>query len=101
MGIACAFISPCSPYLPFSVSFCLHFTFNLKIVRRQNRCYSLLAEYMENGIGPDKLIASIVHAAKDLMSDKYRSHKIKLLLNELAAEAPDEIKEVKRLLADA
>ena len=56
---------------------------------------------MENGIGPDKLIASIVHAAKDLMSDKYRSHKIKLLLNELAAEAPDEIKEVKRLLADA
>ncbi|MDR0667821.1 MAG: hypothetical protein LBF90_04290, partial [Prevotellaceae bacterium] len=58
------------------------------------RCYSLLAEYMENGIGPDKLIASIVHAAKDLMSDKYRSHKIKLLLHELAAEAPDEIKEV-------
>jgi UDP-galactopyranose mutase len=60
--------------------------------------YSLLAEYMENAITKEKLITSIKQSTKYLTHNKYRSHKVMELLDELAREIPAEIKTVKKML---
>jgi hypothetical protein len=60
--------------------------------------YSLLSEYMENGIAKEKLITSIVKSAGALMHNKYRSRKVLELLDELAKNIPIEIRIVKKKL---
>jgi hypothetical protein len=60
--------------------------------------YSLLSEYMENGITKEKLMASIVKSAGALMHNKYRSRKVVELLDELGKSIPFEIRMVKKKL---
>lgn len=60
--------------------------------------YSLVSEYLENLIGKEKLIASMIKAAQPLMAEKYRSRKILELLDELAGNLPEEIKLIKKEL---
>jgi hypothetical protein len=60
--------------------------------------YNLLAEYMENVITKEKLMASLIKSAKNLMDNKYRSRKIMELLTELDKAIPLEIKMLKKEL---
>jgi hypothetical protein len=88
------------------LSLCRRYNLIIKENQRINRAdympvillYSLLAEYMENIIDKGKLINSIVQTAKELMQDKYRSHKIIKLLDEIASVVPSEIKAAKKTL---
>ncbi|MDR0691918.1 MAG: hypothetical protein LBF69_02635 [Prevotellaceae bacterium] len=60
--------------------------------------YSLSSEYIDNDISKEKLLASIVKSARELMYNKYRSRKVLELLGELAKSIPIEIRMIKKEL---